>query len=317
MHNAILGHQNIIEQLHNAVASERVAGAYLFAGLAGVGKETVAAYFANLILCEQRMTGTAPCGECTACRKIKNGNHPDLQVVRPAGGQMKIDQIREIQQQIIYQPLEGPRKVYILTNTERMNEYAANSLLKTLEEPPASSTLILLTENLEVILPTIRSRCQILQFYPMPLDELTEALMKRFPVDKETAATVAGMVNGLVGKAITQLEADMPENEVVPEILKETDPLAAFRLAEQFEKNQETLDELITWYRDLLFLQQGAPTELITHVSTLDELKTLVPRYSRSRLQRAIKTVFQAKTLLQNTRVNKILVLEVMCLKLL
>ena len=317
MQNEILGHQNNIAQLQNAVASERVAGAYLFSGEKGVGKETTALYFANLILCEQVADSTMPCGECRACRKIKSGNHPDLRIIRPDGAQIKIDQIRELQQKIAYQPLEGPRKIYILANTERMNDYAANSLLKTLEEPPAASTIILLTENLKSILPTIRSRCQILPFYPMPTEELTAALMDRLSIDSDTASASAILSRGIVGKAITLIEKGITEIETVPEILEERDPLAAFRLAEQFGKNQDSLDELITWYRDLLLLQQGAPKELITHTNAIEKLQTLVPRYPQIRLQRAIKTVFQTKTLLQHTTVTKVFALEVMCLKLL
>ncbi len=320
MQNVILGHQNIITQLQNAVASERIAGAYLFSGVQGVGKETVALYFANLILCEQRAEGSASCDECRACRKIKSGNHPDLRIIRPDGAQMKIDQIRELQRAIVYQPLEGPRKIYILANTERMsdpNNPAANALLKTLEEPPAASTLILLTENIESILPTIRSRCQILPFYPMPTEQLTAALMERFSIDEATASAAAILSGGVVGKAIALIEKGITESETVPEILGETDPLAAFRLAEQFGKKQDSLDELITWYRDLLLLQQGAPKDLITHANALEKLQTLVPRYSQIRLQRAIKTVFETKELLKRTNVTKVFALEVMCLKLL
>lgn len=321
MENVILGHQNIVTQLQNAVASERVAGAYLFAGVQGIGKETVALYFANLILCEQRTEQASPCGECRACRKIKSGNHPDLRTIRPDGAQIKIDQIRELQQQIFYQPLEGPRKIYILANTEKMsnpNNPAANALLKTLEEPPAASTLILLTENIESMLLTIRSRCQVLSFYPVPIEQLTVALMDHFSIDKEAASTAAVLSGGVVGKAITLIEEGISETETVPEILEETDPLAAFRLAEQFvEKGLDSLDELITWYRDLLFLQQGAPVELLTHTNALGKLQGLVPRYSRTRLQQAIKTVFETKELLKRTNVTKIFVLEIMCLKLL
>ncbi len=316
MENPIIGHKQIVTQLKNAVVSERVAGAYLFTGQQGVGKETVALYFANLILCEGTTEGLTPCKECSACRKIKNSNHPDLRIIRPDGAQMKIDQIRNIQREIIYQPLEGTRKIYILANTERMNDSAANALLKTLEEPPAASTLILLTENLISMLPTIRSRCQILTFNTLPTEELTEALVERFSIDTQTASDAAILARGVVGKAITLIEKDMTESEPMPEILMETDPLAAFRLAEQFEKNIDSLDDLITWYRDLLMLHQDAPKELFTHINAIDTLKTYVPHYSHIRLQRAIKTIFQTKSSIQNTNVTKIFALEMMCIKL-
>ena len=317
MQNPIIGHQHIIEQLQRTVASDRIAGAYLFVGPTGVGKETVARYFAQLIFCQQNAQPPIVCGTCLACRKVDSGNHPDLQFIRPEGSLLRIGQIRELQKQIVYEPLEASRKVYILTDVERMNAEAENCLLKTLEEPPASSVLILLTSNIQVLLPTTRSRCQILQFHPMPTQELAAVLTDRFSVASEQATTLAIAAGGAIGKAITQLEKGGTLTEEIPEILKETDLLAAFRLAESFKDNPETLDSLVTWYRDLLFLQQGAPLELITHIHSLEELQTLVPRYSHLRIQQAIQTVFDTKSLIENTNTNATLALEVMCLKLL
>ncbi|RKU39290.1 DNA polymerase III subunit delta' [Candidatus Poribacteria bacterium] len=317
MQNPVIGHQHIIEQLQRTVASNRIAGAYLFVGPTGVGKETVARYFAQLIFCQQEAQPPTVCGTCLACRKVDSGNHPDLQFIRPEGSLLRIGQIRELQKQIIYEPLEASRKVYILTDVERMNAEAENCLLKTLEEPPASSVLILLTSNIQVLLPTTRSRCQILQFHPMPTQELVAVLTDRFSVAPEQATTLAIAAGGAIGKAITQLEKGGALTEEVPEILKETDLLAAFRLAENFKDSPETLDSLVTWYRDLLFLQQGAPLELITHIHSLEELQTLVPRYSHLRIQQAIQTVFDTKSLIENTNTNATLALEVMCLKLL
>lgn len=317
MPNPIIGHQQIVEQLQQTVASDRIAGAYLFVGPTGVGKETVARYFAQLIFCQQDAQPPTVCGTCLACRKVDSGNHPDLQFIRPDGSELKIGQIRELQKQIIYEPLEANWKVYILTDVDRMNDYAENALLKTLEEPPASSVLILLTSNIRVLLPTTRSRCQILQFHPMQTQELAEILVEKFSVAPEQATTLAIAADGAIGKALTQLEKGDALSEEVPEILRETDPLAAFRLAEHFKDNPETLGELVTWYRDLLFLQQGAPSELITHIYSLEELQRIVPGYSRLRIQQAIQTVFDTKSLIENTNTNATLALEVMCLKLL
>ncbi len=317
MQNPVIGHQHIIEQLQRTVASDRIAGAYLFVGPTGVGKETVARYFAQLIFCQQDAQPPTVCGTCLACRKVDSGNHPDLRFIRPEGSLLRIGQIRELQKQVIYEPLEASRKVYILTDVERMNAEAENCLLKTLEEPPAASVLILLTSNIQVLLPTTRSRCQILQFHPMPTQELVTVLTDRFSVTPEQATTLAIAAGGAIGKAITQLEKGDALTEEIPDILKETDLLAAFRLAENFKDNPETLESLVTWYRDLLFLQQGAPLELITHIHSLEELQTLVPRYSHLRIQQAIQTVFDTKSLIENTNTNATLALEVMCLKLL
>ena len=317
MQNPIIGHQQITEQLQHTVASDRIAGAYLFVGPTGVGKETVARYFTQLIVCQQNTQPPTACGTCLACRKVNSGNHPDLQFIRPEGSLLKIGQIRELQKQIIYEPLEASRKVYILTDVERMNEEAENCLLKTLEEPPASSVLILLTSNIRALLPTTRSRCQILQFHPMPTQELAEILVERFSVAPEQATPLAITAEGVIGKALTQIEKGDVLTEEVPEILKTTDQLAAFRLAEHIKDNPETLGELVTWYRDLLFLQQGAPTDLIIHIYSVEELQRIVPQYSRLRIQQAIQTVFDTKSLIENTNTNATLALEVMCLKLL
>ena len=317
MQNSIIGHQQIIEQLQHTVASGRIAGAYLFVGPAGVGKETVARYFAQLIFCQQETQPPTVCGACLACRKVDSGNHPDLQFIRPEGSLLKIGQIRELQRQVIYEPLEASRKIYILMDVDRMNPEAENCLLKTLEEPPAASVLILLTSNVQALLPTTRSRCQILQFHPMPTQELAEILVDRFSVVPKQATALAIASGGSIGRVLTQIEKGDPLTEKVPEILGETDQLAAFRLAEDFKNNPETLGELVTWYRDLLFLQQGAPRELITHIYSVEELRTIAPYYSRLRIQQAIQTIFDTKSLLENTNTNATLALEVMCLKLL
>ena len=317
MQNPIIGYQQIVGELQRTVASDRIAGAYLFVGPMGVGKETVARYFAQLIFCQQDTDPPTVCGTCLACRKVGSGNHPDLQFIRPEGSLLKIGQIRALQKQIIYEPFEASRKVYILTDVERMNAEAENCLLKTLEEPPASSVLILLTSNVEALLPTTRSRCQILQFHPIPTQELVEILIDRFSVAPEQATTLAIAAGGAIGKALTQLEKGSMLTEEVPDILKETDLLAAFRLAENLKDNPETLGDLVTWYRDLLFLQQGAPSDLITHIHSLEELQVIVPRYSHLRIQQAIQTIFDTKSLIENTNTNATLALEVMCLKLL
>ena len=314
MRDAIIGHHQILKQLYHAIASNRVAGAYLFVGVANVGKETVALNFAKSINC--RTSDEGACGTCLSCRKADDGNHPDLQIIRPSGAWIKIDQIRELQKRIIYRPLEGVRKVYILTEAERMNLEAANCLLKTLEEPPADSGLILLTTNLDALLPTIRSRCQIIPFHPLVVSELAGHLMERFDIDQSQALRVAATTGGAVGKALTLLQDGASFEEEIPEIMIANNRLDAFRIAEKWTQQPEALDHLVTWYRDLVLLHQGAPMDLLTHVHHVEQLKQLTARYSRLQLQSAIKAVFETKAMLQRN-VNATLALEVLALKLL
>ena len=314
MRDAIIGHHQILKQLYHAIASNRVAGAYLFVGVANVGKETVALNFAKSINC--RTSDEGACGTCLSCRKADDGNHPDLQIIRPSGAWIKIDQIRELQKRIIYRPLEGVRKVYILTEAERMNLEAANCLLKTLEEPPADSGLILLTTNLDALLPTIRSRCQIIPFHPLVVSELAGHLMERFDIDESQALRVATTTGGAVGKALTLLQDGASFEEEIPEIMIANNRLDAFRIAEKWTQQPEALDHLVTWYRDLVLLHQGAPADLLTHIHHVEQLKQLTVRYSRLQLQSAIKAIFETKVLLQRN-VNATLALEVLALKLL
>ena len=314
MRDAIIGHHQILKQLYHAIASNRVAGAYLFVGVANVGKETVALNFAKSINC--RTSDEGACGTCLSCRKADDGNHPDLQIIRPSGAWIKIDQIRELQKRIIYRPLEGVRKVYILTEAERMNLEAANCLLKTLEEPPADSGLILLTTNLDALLPTIRSRCQIIPFHPLVVSELAGHLMERFDIDQSQALRVAATTGGAVGKALTLLQDGASFEEEIPEIMIANNRLDAFRIAEKWTQQPEALDHLVTWYRDLVLLHQGAPADLLTHVHHVEQLEQLTARYSRLQLQSAIKAIFETKAMLQRN-VNATLALEVLALKLL
>ena len=321
MEQQIVGHEQIITQLRHAIQSSRVAGAYLFVGPAGVGKETVAIHFAKSINCLE--LGENPCGTCLSCRKTDAGNHPDLQIVGPSGAWIRIDQIRELQKRIVFRPFEGVRKIAILREAERMNLEAANCLLKTLEEPPAESVLILLTTNLDALLPTIRSRCQIIKFNPLPPNELARYLNEQFQLGEREALSVATLAGGVVGKALANLnsrnaeesETGQPADEGIPEILTTTDRLAVFRIAEHYGDDPDRLDVLAEWYRDLLLLHQDVSPDLLVHTYHVEALRQLVPRYSRLRLQAAIKTIFETKNALSRN-INATLALEVMTLKL-
>ena len=315
MSKSIVGHQQILQQFNHAIASKRVAGAYLFAGPTHVGKETVAVDLARSMNCLAWDEG--PCGACLSCRKIEDGNHPDVHIIRPSGAWTRIDQIRALQKQIVYRPFEGKQKVYILAEAERMNQEAANCLLKTLEEPPPESVLILLTANLAALLPTVRSRCQIINFHPMQISELAGLLMQQFGVEREHAVSVATLSGGAVGKALALIQgADTHSGEDIPEIITTSERLAAFRLAEELSQRPEELDLLVIWYRDLLLLHQGAPDGLLTHIHAVKSLRLIASHFSRLQLQSAIKTIFQTKELIKRN-VNATLALEVMALKLL
>ncbi len=322
MQLSIVGHEQIIAQFHQAIRSDRIGGSYLFSGPSQIGKGTVARFFAKIVCCPE--PDEEPCENCVSCHKVDADNHPDVLIVRPLGTWIKIDQIREFQKRIIYRPVESSRKIVIVQEAERMNLEAANCLLKTLEEPPSQAVLILLTANRDVLLPTITSRCQIVQFHPLPVHELSRYLSERHSLDKSQADSMALMAGGAVGKALNLLELPIGEGSEhgegyalnIPEILVTKDLLSVFRIAECLNNNPDELDGLLTWYRDLLLLHQGASIELLTHASHADTLKHIVRDYSRLRLESAIKTIFETKEALSRN-VNSMLALEVMTLNLL
>ena len=140
--------------------------------------------------------------------------------------------------------------------------------------------------------------------------------MERFDIDESQALSVATTTGGAVGKALTLLQDGASFDEEIPEIMIANNRLDAFRIAEKWTQQPEALDHLVTWYRDLVLLHQGAPADLLTHVHHVEQLKQLTVRYSRLQLQSAIKAIFETKVLLQRN-VNATLALEVLALKLL
>ena len=322
--DSIFGHQQIQSQLYNAIETGRIAGAYLFVGMEGLGKEKVALDFAQSINCldyqhnapsSQEKRGA--CQQCLSCKKTIAGNHPDFAITRPDGSNIKIDQIRSIQSQIVFRPLEGKRKVYLLTEVEKMNLEAANCLLKTLEEPPAESTLILVANNMDALLPTIRSRCQILSFQPMEVRDLAKILVNQFDLDLGKAMVVSARTQGAIGKAFSICQTkEAIEVDQVPEILTTLDRLSAFRIAEDISETPEMLDQLLTWYRDLLLIHQQVNPQLLTHQQNFSQLKKIVRNYSRIQLQKAIEIILETKNRI-NRNVNTNLAIEVMVFNIL
>ncbi|HIE30619.1 TPA: DNA polymerase III subunit delta' [Candidatus Poribacteria bacterium] len=320
MFNQVIGHQKNIELLQNILRTNKIAAAYLFAGPPNIGKEFVAINFAKALNCLEGSVRHFPyadaCDKCLSCRKIDDGNHPDVRIIRPEGAWMKIDQIRLLQRQISRRPLEGRYKVYILTDVERMNLPAANSFLKTLEEPPGASVLILLTSNYNALLPTIRSRCQLIRFFPIPKTVLQNQLIEKLKVTETKAKQITLLSGGRVGKALELAKEEYIDAEsTIPDILNRPQIIEIFKIAEELNNQPETLDILLTWLRDMLLVKQGCNIEFLTYPDKFNELTQLASGYSRIQIQDFMKTIMETKNLLQRN-INSTLALEVMVLKM-
>jgi DNA polymerase-3 subunit delta' len=314
MFTQVIGHHKNIELLQNILRTNKVANAYLFAGPPNIGKEFVAVNFAKALNCLESEPDA--CDRCISCRKIDDSNHPDVQIIRPEGAWMKIDQIRGLQRQISRRPMEGRYKVYILTDVERMNLPAANSFLKTLEEPPGASVLILLTSNYNALLPTIRSRCQLIRFFLTPPTVLQNQLVEKLKLTETKAKQITLLSGGKVGKALELAKKeDINTESTIPDILKRPQLIEIFKIAEDLNNQPESLDILLTWLRDILLVKQGCNAEILTYPDKFSELAQLASSYSRIQIQGAIKDIMETKNLLQRN-INSTLALEVMVLKL-
>lgn len=260
--SGLLGQKKAKALLQRSLDSGRIAHAYLFRGPDGVGKVRYATAMARALNC--RTAGpSAWCGTCPSCRKFLSGNHPDFHVERPEKGTIKIDRVRELIKSLSFAPYESDRRVIVMEDIHTMRAEAANSLLKTLEEPPENNILILTAEASQGILPTITSRCQVVPFFPLSDDETTTILMQHGEFPDEEAHLLARLAEGSPGKALTLQKLNMVELRTrVIAALENTEQnpggttLKLLQLAEELAALQEHLPVFLgllrLWLHDAL-----------------------------------------------------------------
>ena len=198
-----------------ATGSGRLAHAYLFLGPAGVGKASFARELARFLFCKDRDSARDSCGVCRNCTRLRPEipvnelNFPDLHwFERPADKRdIPIELMRDMQKELSLKPVEGPWKVFVISEAERLNEASANCILKILEEPPPHSLLILLANEADDMLPTILSRVHVIRFKPMPTEKLAKELISREKASPEGAHFLARLSGGSPGQARKLLEA--------------------------------------------------------------------------------------------------------------
>ncbi|UVI30341.1 DNA polymerase III subunit delta' [Paenibacillus spongiae] len=266
----LAGQQKAKRILQHALKSGKVSHAYLFTGPPGSGRMAMALAFAKALFCGSG-SGDA-CGTCIECRKFEHGNQPDLHVVEPDGNSIKIDQIRELQRELAYRNSGMERKVYIMKRSESMTLQAANSLLKFLEEPSSSVVAVLLADNGQAVLPTIRSRTQWVPFLPLaPADMLQTLSLEGVPVLLGRAAV--HLASGLDAcRALVQQNGFAEMRNVVIQLGK--DSLVRFTAAiltaqqqvfksELGDQPQLLLSLLVLWYKDMIHIQAGRQDEVV------------------------------------------------------
>ncbi len=325
----VIGQGRAVSLLQQSLKAGKLAHAYLLAGPQHVGKMTLAIKLAQALNCEAE---EKPCLECTACKKIAAGKHSDIRVVGLAQNAdeseaklIGIDQIKEIQHSASLPPFEGKHKVFIIDGAELMSTEAANCLLKTLEEPEAKVTFILLTTNDRLLPPTVVSRCQRLELTPLPIKEEVEALVASRKIESDRARLLAGLSHGCPGWALAAAddanalqrrreEVDRMVNAVKDDIVGRFE--YAGQLANGFTQNRgavyETLEMWLDYWRDLLLVKLGSE-DTVTNVDRKQELIETVGGYSLAQIKDSIESIRRTAEMLKQN-VNTRLALEVMML---
>ncbi|MBW2467070.1 MAG: DNA polymerase III subunit delta' [Deltaproteobacteria bacterium] len=315
----ILGHEKAKHLLLEAAAKNKIGHAYLFRGPDGVGKKRTALALAAYLNCKSPLEKDACC-TCGSCRKYNSGSHPDFIHIIPDGAAIKIGQVRELKHQLSFAPLEAAVRVIILEDVHTMKREAANSLLKTLEEPAENNLLILTADQAGEILPTIISRCQIIPFGPLDYKDMARVLMREKGIDNPKALTVAAAAEGSLGRAMLLLEKDLLalRQEVVEHLLllqnDRPDTIAeVFRLSEKAAALKENIYEFLAllrlWYRDLVLVSAGQPDSSAACQDLMASLPAAIKRWNIAQLNERIGRLDLAeKQLLRNC--SRSLVLE-------
>lgn len=274
------GHELAVRTLEAALESGRLHHAYLLSGPAHVGKTTLATQLAQAVNC----TGSdPPCGACGPCVRIGAGAHADVATIEVdpeategARTVISIDAVKDIIASAHLRPYEGRTRVYIVQSADRLSQDAANALLKVLEEPPPDVLLLLLTDNPDGVLPTIRSRCQLIELRPLPVARVAELLRDEHGAGEEQAEMLARLSRGCVGWAI---EASADES-VLAEVHQQIERIAdviegglearfayADALARRYQLDRaagrEELFLLMRWLRDVLLIQHGQGARIV------------------------------------------------------
>ena len=202
--NRIRGHDAVRRQFETALRRGRLGQAYLFAGPDGVGKRLFATELGRALLCESPPAPLAACGRCAACTLVEAGTHPDcFSAGRPDDKmELPVEVVREFAAKLGLKPARGGRKIGVLEDADDFNEESANCFLKTLEEPPPGSLLILLATSAETQLPTILSRCQVVRFQPLPPDDLRAILAGAGVTDPDRVDRLVRLAQGSAGQAL-------------------------------------------------------------------------------------------------------------------
>lgn len=325
----MIGQDQIKEHLITALQRNKISHAYILHGERSSGKEFIARLFAMALQCERRNSeegaGTAePCNECHSCRQALSDNQPDIiRVQHEKPNTIGVEDIRtQINQDIVIKPYSSPYKVYIINEGEKMTPQAQNALLKTLEEPPAYAVIMILTTNLDAMLPTIVSRCVVLHMKPAPDEAIRSYLMKQLQVPDYKADVCVAFARGNVGKAkalATSEEFDNIKADAVSLLkyigdMDTSEMVGAVKKIGEYQFNiDDYLDMIAVWYRDVLLFKATNDANHLIFKEEIQYIKKVADRSSYEGIENIIDAIGRSKARLK-ANVNFDLTMELLLL---
>jgi DNA polymerase-3 subunit delta' len=319
---AIAGHRPLLELLSRATARGTLPPSVIFAGPEGVGKRLTALALAQALNCEHPIEAEDSrdaCGTCASCKRIARGVHADILIIEPGdSGSIKVDQVREAIDRSMYRPFEGRRRVVIVDEADALISEAQNALLKTLEEPPSASVFVLITNRPDVLLPTVRSRCQQLRFGPLTPGEVAAVLIRDHGLEPADAHAAAAASDGSVGRALAVSADDANEaRDAAARLLQAAassqDPRRRLDGAKVLTGGSGDRDELTrrllalsSLIRDMGLLLSRADNRTLANADLEPQLQALIRSFDGHRTIRAFETVDRALSALDRNASPKI-----------
>lgn len=325
----LLIQQSVKARFSKNIETGRMAHAFLFYGSEGGGKEAIALELAKALNCQNE--STRPCNECPSCTKIKQLKHPDIKFIIPeskswnpqdlqkkmqlksenmfsrieytGATSISIDKIRDLKNEAKYSPYEATKKVFILTEVEKMTRESANSFLKLLEEPPDNLLIILINSSLSTILDTIKSRCQIVYFPPLSIDDAL-SVVKNYRDISDEEYKIARISQGNLKNIFDLLDQDIDDKrKIVYDFLKASASGSAIKIhevvdivAQRRDKNflLEILNLLILWFKDTIHVLSSNEDAQIINVDYQDEIRRFAKSYKNSDFETIINEIENA-----------------------
>ena len=318
----IVGQEQLKEHLQNAIAMNKVSHAYIINGERNAGKEFIAKVFAMALQCEKKEA--EPCGECHSCKQALSNNQPDIiYISHEKPNTIGVEDIRaQINNDIVIKPYSSPRKIYIVNEGEKMTPRAQNALLKTLEEPPEYAVIVILTNNVEALLPTVLSRCVVLNMKPVSDALVKKYLMEQLGVPDYKANICVAFARGNIGKA--KLLASSEEFEKVKDeaisLVKNINDMEIHEIVKAIKKISEYkfdvndyLDILMAWYRDVLFFKATKDVNSLVFKEEIQQIMRVSDRSTYEGIETIVNALQSAKKRLE-ANVNFDLTMELLLL---